>query len=60
MTRMTEQNPRSETLMRAYLLVMAAVLVPIALSYGIAPAALLPKVLDISVQGADQTRSSAR
>jgi hypothetical protein len=56
MTRMTEQNRRSETLTRAYLLVIAAVLVPIALSYGIAPAALLPKVLDISVQGADQTQ----
>jgi len=53
---MTGKSPRGETLMRAYLLMVAAVLVPIALSYGIAPATLLPKVLDISVQGADQTQ----
>ncbi len=56
MTRMTGKGPRGETLMRAYLLVVAAALVPIALSYGIAPATVLPKLLDISVQGADQTQ----
>ncbi len=50
------KRTRSETLMRAYLLVVAALLVPIALSYGIAPTTLLPKVLDIAVAGADQTQ----
>jgi Domain of unknown function (DUF4345) len=42
--------------MRAYLLLIAILLVPIALSYGIAPATVLPKVLDISVSSADQTQ----
>jgi hypothetical protein len=42
--------------MGAYLLLVAALLVPIALSYGIAPETVLPKVLDISVSGADQTQ----
>ena len=40
--------------MRAYLLLIAAILVPIALSYGVAPATLLPKLLDIAVEGVDQ------
>ena len=40
---------------RFYLLLSAAGLLPIALSYGIAPAAALPKVLDLSVEGADLT-----
>jgi len=38
----------------AYLLLVAASLVPIALSYGVAPATVLPKLLDISVEGVDQ------
>ena len=42
--------------MRAYLLLVAVLLVPIALSYGVAPAAILPKVLDITVAGTDQTQ----
>jgi hypothetical protein len=42
--------------MRAYLLLVAVLLVPIALSYGIAPATVLPKVLDIAVAGPDQTQ----
>jgi len=46
----------SESLMRAYLLLVTVLLVPIALSYGIAPATVLPKALDISVSGADQTQ----
>ena len=42
--------------MRAYLLLVAVLLVPIALSYGVAPATVLPKALDISVSGTDQTQ----
>jgi len=56
MTRMAGKSARAERLMRAYLLLVAILLVPIALSYGIAPATVLPKVLDISVSGADQTQ----
>jgi hypothetical protein len=56
MTRMAGKSVRSESLMRAYLLLVAVLLVPIALSYGIAPATVLPKALDISVSGADQTQ----
>jgi hypothetical protein len=54
MRRMTGKGTRSERLMRAYLLLVAAPLVPIALSYGVAPATVLPKLLDISVEGVDQ------
>jgi hypothetical protein len=43
-------------MMRAYLLFVAVLLVPIALSYGIDPAAVLPKLLNITVEGADQTQ----
>jgi hypothetical protein len=42
--------------MRLYLLFIAAALVPVALSYGIDPAAVLPKFLNISVEGTDQTQ----
>lgn len=56
MTRMAGKHARSESLMRAYLLIVAVLLVPIALSYGIAPATVLPKALDISVSGAGQTQ----
>lgn len=41
-------------MMRLYLLVVAAILVPPALSYGIAPATVLPKTMDIAVSGTDQ------
>ena len=51
---MTGKSTRSERLMRAYLLMVAAILVPIALSYGVAPATVLPKLLDIAVEGVDQ------
>jgi hypothetical protein len=43
-------------MMRAYLLLVAVLLVPIALSYGIAPATVLPKFLNITVEGTDQTQ----
>jgi hypothetical protein len=42
--------------MRAYLLFIAITLVPIALSYGVDPAGVLPRVLGIKVEGADQTQ----
>jgi len=41
--------------MRAYLLLVAVLLLPIALSYGLAPATILPKFLNITVAGTDQT-----
>ncbi len=40
---------------RFYLLFSAAALVAVALSYGVAPEALLPKVLDLTVEGTDLT-----
>jgi len=40
---------------RFYLLLSAAGLFPIALSYGVAPAGVLPKVLDVAVEGTDLT-----
>ena len=46
----------AERLMQAYLLFCAVLLVPIALSYGIAPAVILPEALDIAVEGNDQTQ----
>lgn len=42
-------------MMRLFLLVIAAILVPPALSYGINPAAVLPKTMTIAVEGTDQT-----
>ena len=40
---------------RFYLLFSAAGLFAIALSYGVAPAAILPKVLDLTIEGTDLT-----
>ena len=40
---------------RFYLLFSAAGLFPIALSYGVAPAGVLPAVLDVAVEGTDLT-----
>ena len=45
---------RDGKLLAAYLLLCAVLLVPIALSYGLAPAEVLPKALDIGVEGNDQ------
>ena len=41
--------------MRLFLLFVAAILVPAALSYGINPAAVLLKSMSIAVEGTDQT-----
>ena len=51
---MSGESKRAERLMRAYLLFAAVLLVPIALNYGIAPAATLPRFLNIAVEGNDQ------
>jgi hypothetical protein len=45
-----------EKMMKFFLLFMAVLIVPIALSYGIDPAAVLPKFLNIEVEGTDQTQ----
>ena len=50
----TPTPPRNSMLMRAYLLFVTALIVPIALSYGVDPVAMLPKILDITVTGTDQ------
>ena len=42
-------------MMKLFLLFVAAILVPPALSYGIDPAAVLPKSMHIVVEGTDQT-----
>ena len=49
-------RPRDSKLMQAYLLGAVVIVVPIALSYGLDPANVLPRVLDIEVKGADQTQ----
>ena len=41
-------------MIRAYLLLVAANLVPIALSYGLAPTEILPRITTIQVEGTDQ------
>jgi hypothetical protein len=42
-------------MMKLFLLVAAAILVPVALSYGVDPAVILPKFMNITVEGIDQT-----
>jgi uncharacterized protein DUF4345 len=42
-------------LMKLFLLVAGVFLFPVALSYGVDPAATLPKFMNITVQGTDQT-----
>jgi uncharacterized protein DUF4345 len=51
---MARTPAQADRLMRAYLLLVALLLVPIALSYGVAPATVLPKFLEITVSGTDQ------
>jgi len=47
---------KTEWWTRAYLLLCAALVLPIALSYGIAPAEVLPRFINIAVEGNDQTQ----
>ena len=42
-------------MMKLFLLVAAAILVPVALSSGVDPAVILPKFMNITVEGIDQT-----
>ncbi len=42
-------------MMKVFLLVGGAVLIPVALSYGVDPAVILPKFMNITIQGTDQT-----
>jgi len=53
--RTTEVKKGKTSVTRFYLLFSAAGLVVVALSYGVAPAAVLPKALDLSVEGTDLT-----
>jgi hypothetical protein len=52
---MVQGTISGERLLQAYLLFMAIVVVVVALIYGIDPAGVLPRFLDIKVEGADQT-----
>lgn len=56
MADLMKRSGRAERLMKAYLLIIAVLLVPIALSYGVAPKTVLPRLLDIAVEGADQSQ----
>jgi hypothetical protein len=49
-------RPRDSKIMRLYLLIAVLIVVPIALSYGLDPANVLPRFLDIKVEGTDQTQ----
>jgi hypothetical protein len=42
-------------MMKLYLLVAGVFLIPVALSYGVDPAAILPKFMNITVEGTDLT-----
>ena len=53
---MAEPSPQNDKIMMAYLLFVAVSLVPIALSYGVDPAGVLPRFLHITVEGTDQTQ----
>ena len=49
-------RPRDGLLMKVFLLGAVVIVVPIALSYGLDPANVLPRFLDIKVEGNDQTQ----
>jgi hypothetical protein len=49
------QLPEEQDMMKLFLLVVGVFLIPIALSYGVDPAATLPKFMNITVEGIDQT-----
>jgi hypothetical protein len=44
-----------QDMMKLFLLVAGVFLIPVALSYGVVPAATLPKFMNIAVEGTDQT-----
>jgi hypothetical protein len=47
---------RDSMLMKVFLLGAVVIVVPIALSYGLDPANVLPRFLDIKIEGNDQTQ----
>src|SRR5262245_48861868 len=47
--------PGEHDMMKLFLLVAGVFLIPVALSYGVDPAATLPKFMNITVEGTDQT-----
>jgi len=49
------QPPGEQDMMKLFLLVVGVFLIPIALSYGVDPATILPKLMSITVEGIDQT-----
>jgi hypothetical protein len=44
-----------QDMMKLFLLVAGVFLIPVALSYGVVPAATLPKFMNVTVEGTDQT-----
>ena len=44
-----------KNMMRIYLLAAGVFLIPVALTYGVDPAAMLPKFMNVTVEGTDQT-----
>ena len=42
-------------MMKLFLLVAGVFLIPVALSYGVVPAATIPKFMNVAVEGTDQT-----
>src|SRR5262245_23301856 len=44
-----------KNMMKTFLLVAGVFLIPVALTYGVDPAAMLPKFMNVTVEGTDQT-----
>ena len=44
-----------KNMMKVFLLVAGIFLIPVALTYGVDPAATLPKFMNVTVEGTDQT-----
>src|SRR5262245_58680166 len=44
-----------KNMMRIYLLAAGVFLIPVALTYGVDPAAMLPKFMNVTVEGTDET-----
>jgi hypothetical protein len=47
--------PGEQEMMKLFLLVAGVFLIPVALSYGVDPAATLPKFMNVTVEGTDQS-----
>ena len=44
-----------KNMMKIFLLAAGVFLIPVALTYGVDPAAMLPKFMNVTVEGTDQT-----